>query len=110
MMNKLKFYFFCYFIFLLSGAFMNAYSDSDIIISGTVAKYVSVASSEFEKKLNVKWQNYSVSINEHEDIVSISFFSKDMVAGQRGSTEGVPGFEIKIRKADLKVLESQFIR
>lgn len=96
-------------ILTINGVPMNAYSDENNEISGTMAKSVQVACQEFEKKLNVKWENYLVNVHEADTYFIVSFRSKNASVEHRGSPKGIPGFEIKIGKATYEVMESQFI-
>lgn len=105
-----KFYFAQLLILIMSGVHMNAYSSENKVVSGVVAKFIEVACREFEKKLNVKWENYVVTISETENYYVIIFSSKDASVGLRGSPEEMPGFEIKIKNNNYEVIESQFIR
>ena len=105
-----KFYFAQLLILVIGGVHMNAYSDENKVVSGVVAKSIEIACREFEKKLNVKWENYVVTISDTENYHVIIFSSKGAPAGFRGSPDGVPGFEIKIKKSDYEIVESQFIR
>jgi hypothetical protein len=97
-------------ILTINGIPMKAYSDENSEISGTMAKSVQIACQEFEKKLDVNWENYLVNVYEADTYFIVSFRSKNVSAELRGSPKGIPGFEIKIRKATHEVMESQFIR
>ncbi len=89
---------------------MNAYSGENNECSGAVAKSIEVACSEFEKKLNVKWESYTVTINETDTYYVVNFNSKITSPRLRGASNGVPEFEIKIRKINYEIIESQFTR
>lgn len=89
---------------------MNAYGNGNNEISGIAAKSIEIACNEFEKKLNVKWDNYIVKISETDTYRVINFSSKVASPGLRGSPDGVPGFEVKIKKSNYEIIESQFIR
>ncbi|VAW86928.1 hypothetical protein MNBD_GAMMA16-788 [hydrothermal vent metagenome] len=89
---------------------MNAYSNENKVVSGVVAKSIEIACREFEKKLNVQWESYVVTISETENYHVIVFSSKDVPVELRGSPDGMPGFEIKIKKSNYEISESQFIR
>jgi len=97
-------------ILTISGVHMNAYSNDKNELSGVTAKFIEIACSEFEKKLNVKWENYIVTIGETDTYRIINFSSRVSEPGLRGSPNGVPGFEIKIKKGTYEIIESQFIR
>ena len=53
---------------------------------------------------------YVVSIVEHSDSVVVGLRSFDSVRGAGGSTGTYPGYEVAIRKRDLKVVRSNYIR
>jgi hypothetical protein len=99
-----------FFIFIQGGLCMNAHSDEEVIVTGAKAKYINIAVSEFEKKLDVKWENYKVSVTNSGDFILVSFSSKNSTRGLRGATDRVPGFEVKLNKTDFLVLESYFVR
>ena len=89
---------------------MAEFSDNDIVVSGVTAKYISIASFEFEKKLDVNWDNYIATVNYEDDAVIVIFSSKNISSGLRGSEGGVPGFEVIINKRGFEVLDSHFVR
>ncbi len=97
-------------ILTISGVHMNAYSNENNVLSGVMAKSIEIACNELEKKLNVKWENYIVTISEADTYHIINFSSKVVSPGFRGSPDGVPGFEIKIKKSNYEIIESQFVR
>jgi len=97
-------------ILIIGGIHMNAYSSENNEFSGAAAKSIEVACTEFEKKLNVKWENYTVTINETDTYYVVNFNSKVTLPGHRGASNGVPEFEIKIRKINYEIIESQFAR
>lgn len=79
-------------------------------LTGDEAKAVSVASQEFEKKLNVVWPNYAVVVSQAGDEFLVLFKTKLGRPGYRGAPNGVPGFEVRLRKDDYSVVSSQFSR
>lgn len=83
---------------------------SDMVLSGSYAKYISIACAEFEKRLDVNWQDYNVTVTTTDDYVHVNFSAKNMDPGLRGAPKGAPGFDIKIRKKGYEVMESQFVR
>lgn len=75
---------------------------------GAALKWIHAAEPEFEKqKLNL--DIYTVSVDEQGDSVIVSLASLDSVKGARGSTGSYPGFEVEIRKKDLKTIRSSFV-
>lgn len=97
-------------IFIQGGLCMNAHSNDEVVILGTTAKYINIAVSEFEKKLDVMWKNYQVMINDTGDVITVSFSSNKSTQGFRGAAEGVPGFEVSIDKMNLQVIDAHFVR
>jgi len=89
---------------------MNVFSNESNVFSGVMAKSIEIACNEFEKKLNVKWENYIVTIGEVDVCHIINFSPKAVSPGFRGASDGVPGFEIKIKKSNYEIIESQFVR
>jgi hypothetical protein len=77
--------------------------------SGSSLKWMHAAEPEFERK-RLDLDKYTVSVIEQNDTVTVSLTSSDSVAGARGSTGSYPGFEVEIRKKDLKVVRSNYIR
>ncbi len=97
-------------ILTVGGVHMNAYSSESDEFSGVVAKSIEVACAEFERKLNVKWENYTVMISEADTYHIVNFSSKITSPGLRGAPDEVPEFEIKIKKSNYEIIESQFAR
>jgi len=97
-------------ILIIGGVHMNVYSSENNKFSGNIAKAIEVACAEFEEKLNVKWENYTVIINENNAYYVVNFNSKITSPGLRGASNDVPEFEIKIRKMTYEIIESQFAR
>ena len=97
-------------ILTISGVHMNAYSNENNVLSGAMAKSIEIACNEFEKKLNVKWENYTVTISEADTYHLVNFSAKVVSLGLRGAPVGVPGFEIKIKKNNYEIIESQFVK
>ena len=97
-------------ILTIGGIHMNVYSNESNVLSGVMAKSIEIACNEFEKKLNVKWENYIVTISEVDVYHIVNFSPKVVSPGLRGSPDGVPGFEIKIKKSNYEIIESQFVR
>lgn len=89
---------------------MNAFSNENNVLSGVMAKSIEIACNEFEKKLNVKWEKYIVTISEVDVYYIVTFSPKVVSPGLRGSPDGVPGFEIKIKKSNYEIIEPQFVR
>ena len=85
-------------------------SSAEKNITGDEAKAISVASQDFEKKLNVAWPNYTVVVNQTAHEFVVVFKAKSATPGYRGSPTGVPGFEVKVKKHDYSVVSSQFSR
>jgi len=79
--------------------------------SGASLKWILAAEPEFKRrKLNL--DNYKITVLEQEDSVAISLSSPDASeeAQGSGSVGKYPGFEVEIRKKDMKVLRSNYVR
>ena len=87
---------------------MSAFSVENL--SGPKAKAVQIACQEFEKKLNVVWENYVVLIEEAETEFLVIFKAKLKNQELRGSPVGIPGFEIRLKKESYEVASFQFSR
>lgn len=107
--GKIAFFFKIAFYLSTIGAQMNVHGAEQKLF-GMQAKAIQVACQEFERKLNVPWKDYLVSIDESEAEFVIIFSAKSATAEFRGSPAGVPGFEVRIRKSDYRVESSQFSR
>lgn len=79
-------------------------------LSGCEAKAIQIACREFEKKLNVVWTNYLVSIEETQIEFLVRFNAKSTIQGLRGSPAGIPGFEVRLNKENYEVVSFQFSR
>jgi hypothetical protein len=78
-------------------------------ISGAVLEVVQVAIPKLrEKQLNP--DDYEVSVFETDSSFVVLFDDPNRPAGQRGSTEKVPAFEVEIAKADRRVVRANFVR
>ena len=85
-------------------------TSAERIITGDEAKAVSVASQDFEKKLNVVWSNYTVVVNQTAREFVVVFKAKSATPGYRGSPTGIPGFEVRVKKNDYSIASSQSSR
>ena len=76
---------------------------------GASLKWVHIAEAEFQrKKLDVS--NYTISVVEENNSVTVGLSSLDSVPGTRGSSGTYPGYVVEISKKDLKVLRSNYVR
>jgi len=77
--------------------------------TGASLKWIHAAEPEFQRK-KLDLDKYIVSVVEQEDSVMVGLRSFDSVEATRGSPESHPGYEVEIRKKDLKVVRSNYIR
>jgi hypothetical protein len=77
--------------------------------SGASLKWVHAAEPEFEKK-KLDLGNYLISVIEQNDSVVVVLTASDAEKGARGSSGTYPGYEVEIRKNDLKILRSNYVR
>jgi hypothetical protein len=76
---------------------------------GASLKWIHVAEFEFQRqKLDV--DKYTVSVAEQSESVTVGLTSLDSVLGARGNTGTYPGYVVEIRKKDLKIVRSNYIR
>jgi len=60
------------------------------------------------KKIDVG--KYEISILEERESVTLILKAADQPENNRGNTSNIPGFEVEIRKSDLHVIRSNYIR
>jgi hypothetical protein len=77
--------------------------------TGASLKWIHAAEPEFQRR-KLDLDKYIVSVVEESDSVWIGLRSFDSVKGGRGSTGSYPGYEVEIRKSDMKVMHSNYIR
>jgi hypothetical protein len=76
---------------------------------GSSLKWIHAADPAFRRE-KLDLDNYIVSVVEQEDSVIVLLTSPDSVEGSRGSTGKYPGYEVEIRKKDLKIIRSNYER
>jgi len=77
--------------------------------TGASLKWIHAAEPEFQRE-KLDLDKYMVSVVEQNDSVIVGLSSFDSVKGARGGTGSYPGYEVEIRKKDLKVVRSNHIR
>jgi hypothetical protein len=77
--------------------------------SGASLKWVHAAEPEFQRR-NLNLDKYIVSITEEDDSVVVTLSATDAVKGAFGSSGSYPGYEVEIRKKDMKVVRSNYVR
>ena len=77
--------------------------------TGASLKWIHAAEPEFQRE-KLDLDKYMVSVVEQNDSVMVGLRSFESVNGARGSTGRNPGYEVEIRKNDLKVVRSNYMR
>ena len=81
----------------------------DVELPGAALKWIHIAEREFDQqKLNV--DKYRVTVFEEDDTVAVIFMGLKSPKSAHGSVGPDPGFEVEIRKKDLKVLRANYVR
>jgi hypothetical protein len=78
-------------------------------ITGASLKWILAAEPKFQRE-KLDLDKYVVSVVEQGDSIIVELRSFDSVKGARGSTGSYPGYELEIRKKDVKVVRSNYIR
>jgi len=76
---------------------------------GASLKWVHADEPEFKRR-NLNLDKYIVSITEEDDSVVVTLSATDAVKGAFGSSGSYPGYEVEIRKKDMKVVRSNYVR
>jgi hypothetical protein len=77
--------------------------------NGSSLKWIHAAEPEFQRR-KLDFDNYTVSVVEENDSVTVTLTSSDSVKGTRGSSGTYPGFTVEISKKDMKVVRANYIR
>lgn len=77
--------------------------------TGASLKWIRAAEPEFQRR-KLPLEKYMVSVVDQDDSVVVDLTSLDSAKRTRGSTGSYPGYEVEIRKKDLKVVRSNYIR
>ena len=77
--------------------------------SGASLKWVHAAEPEFQRR-HLNLDKYIVSVAEQDDSVVVTISATDAVEGSRGSSGSYPAYEVEIRKRDMKVVRSNYVR
>lgn len=97
---------------LLSGPMVIATQTAHQIvesISGKSIQIIQVALPEAARS-NIALEKYKVVVMESGSSYLVVFDDPQRVEGQRGSTARMPSFEVEVRKDDLKIVRSSFVR
>ena len=63
----------------------------------------------FQRK-NLNLADYTISVLEHDESVTVILTSFDAPEGARGSVGKHPGYEVEIGEKDSKILHSNYVR
>ena len=77
--------------------------------TGVAMKWIHAAEPEFQRR-NLNLDEYIISVAAQDDSVMVTLSAPDSVEGARGSSGSHPAFVVEIRKKDLKVVRSNYIR
>ena len=77
--------------------------------SGAAFKWVRAAEPEFQKR-HLDLNKYIVLVAEQDDSVIVALRSPDATKEARGNTGTLPGYEVEIRKKDLSIVRSNYVR
>jgi hypothetical protein len=91
-----------------SVASSTAFKESSSIL-GVELKAILVALPVFEKHGMVV-DGYRISLTEQNELLTILFDDPERSQGQRGSTERMVSFQVQLRKNDLSIVSSNFVR
>ena len=78
-------------------------------IKGSSLKWIRLAEPEFRRE-KLDLEKYTVTVSEQNESVTVGLKSLDSIRGWKGSSGSYPGFEVEIRKKDLRVVRSNYIR
>ncbi len=76
---------------------------------GTCLKWLHIAEPRILEE-HLKLENYMISMIEERDHVTVVLKSLDAPLGVKGGGGTHPGYEVEIRKADSKIIRSNFLR
>ena len=76
---------------------------------GACLKWVRAAEPEFQRK-NLDLANYTISVVEQGEFITVMLSSPDAPEGARGSVGKHPGYEVEISKKDLTIVRSNYVR
>lgn len=77
--------------------------------SGAYVKWIHVAETEIHRK-HLSLDNYTVSVIDEDEYVTVSVKSSDAPEGSKGSGGSHIGYEVVIRKRDSKITRSNYLR
>jgi len=77
--------------------------------AGASLKWIHAAEPEFQRR-HLSLDKYIVSVVEEDNSVMVTLSPPDAVKGTFGSSGSYPSFEVEIRKKDLKVVRSNYVR
>ena len=84
--------------------------DEVVKIKGEHARIILATDPEIKKR-NLDLERYEIAIIDSNELWVVLFEPKGALRGTRGSPlKGVPGFTVELRKGDLSVLRSYFVR
>lgn len=78
-------------------------------LPGSCLKWIHAAEPEFQRK-HLDLDNYTISVLEQEESVTVILSSVDAPEGARGSVGKHPGYEVEISKKNMKILRSNYVR
>jgi hypothetical protein len=78
-------------------------------ILGVDLKAIQAAMPEFEKR-GLKIDRYKIIVFEDGEVVFVIFDDPQRPPGQKGSTERMSTFEVRLKRTDLSVVGSNFVR
>jgi hypothetical protein len=77
--------------------------------AGASLKWIHAAEPEFQRR-KLDLSNYTVSVIEKGDSVTVVLKSLDAVEGVKGSSGSYPAYEVEISKKDLRIVRSNYVR
>lgn len=98
-------------LLLATPVFMSAQPTYQIVesISGKSLKIIEAALPEAVRK-HLDVGKYKIVVMQSEQSYLVVFDDPNRPEGQRGSTSRMPGFEVEVRREDLQVIRSNFVR
>lgn len=78
-------------------------------LPGACLKWIHAAEAEFHRK-GLNLDNYTVSVIERDDVVTVILKGVDAPDGSKGSAGSHIGYEVELTKKDSKVTRSNYLR
>lgn len=78
-------------------------------LPGSSLKWIEAAEPEFRRR-NLDVSNYDVAVVDDPDSVIVALSSPDQPEGAKGSLGKYPAYEVEIRKKDMKILRSNYVK